>query len=241
MLKTGNIFLGQTSLNEALQENLGIRFPQNGWIPHVPVNPDSRDIRDPNIGAAKHIFYSEDFFPTGRWNEFDGISKEETWNRCLNAEWLYNNTNIIHEILSPLANPEMPGAEKRNHYEPFFDLRKASPDATQRLIFGQFRNLPNAVANTYIFLGLYEYDTNYYNLGTPDKYIDDKESFRRDLVNCENVEPYKIDEASFPKDKILAKMEEDAAFQSFDKEVLQSGLITYKHQVWRRIEDHWPL
>lgn len=248
MLKTGDIFYGAEGLKMAMQENIGIKFPQDGWIPHVPISPDNPKVRHPNIGAAKHIFYNIDFFPTGRWNEFDGVSKAEARSNCLNAKWIQEKTKVIHEIISPLANTEMPGAEPRNHYEPFFDLnvlRGRLPDPTQRLIFGQFRGLPNCVPNTYIFLGLYEYDTNYYNLSNPDKYRDDKDSFRRDLNNCKNVKPYKIDDDSFPKKEIVNEMDTNPVYQSSDKDGIrdgiQDGLIVYKHQVFTRIADHWPL
>ena len=236
MLNIGAIFNGPEELKAAMQKNLGIMFPQKGWIPHIPVSPDSREIRHPNIGAAKHNFYNIDFFPTGRWNEFDGVSKAETWENCLDVDWIHEKTNVIHEILSPLANPEMPGAESRYHYEPFFDLfNTKKKESTQRLIFGQFNGLPNSIYRTYIFLGLYEYDKSYYNISP------DEENIRKALNNCENVEPYKIDEDSFPINKMLKEMDANPIFQPSDQDAIRSGLIVYKHQVWKRIANQWPL
>lgn len=208
-MKTGDFF----STVKEFELALGDKFPKKGFLTGGFIEHLTRL---PDYSCAKQVFYATTF-PNGtlkRWNEFHGVTKADVFANLKDLQWLLKKTKIVHEIYSPLREPQKPGAEEYNcKYQPENIIQKGF---TKRLIFGAFRECKPQ----YVFLGVYELDK------------DASLAFK-------NANGYSVDPASFPSNSIVAVMRTNFAFPQNDIAAIQSNLITYPHCVWKRVSDEW--
>lgn len=168
-MKTGDTFHSFQDLQNAMQTQWRINFPEQGFIKgafilNLPPNPNHPG---EIVSCARHVFYSEKLKkePTFPWNEFDGISRQTTENNWSDIQWICSSaTEFVHEIRNP-NDPHLP--------------KVLAEEPLHRLIVGQFNGAHDA---KYIFLGLYELDqnkSNSYSANSP--YMTDTNSFPGNL------------------------------------------------------------
>lgn len=154
-MKVGDRFASFNDMQSWMKKFLGKAFPQMGaYISKLPGHPD--------VCCAKHVFYNDEFPRKERWNEFEGLPKATVAANWNDVQWLKSKAiEVIHEILSPLVNSAKPGARADGRYEPVIDpVTGKLEEATNRLVFGNFRDSRGRRGNNYVFLGVYEIDLN---------------------------------------------------------------------------------
>ncbi len=169
-MKTGDTFHSFQDLQNAMQTQWRINFPEQGFIKgafilNLPPNPNHPG---EIVSCARHVFYSEKLKkePTFPWNEFDVISRQTTENNWSDIQWICSSaTEFVHEIRNPNEKHLPTVLETESPYK--------------RLVFGKFEG---SCGPKYIFLGLYELDqnkSNSYSANSP--YMTDTNSFPGNL------------------------------------------------------------
>ena len=167
-MKTGDTFHSFQDLQNAMQTQWRINFPEQGFIKgafilNLPPNPNHPG---EIVSAVKPVFYNPRMGNDLPWNEFDGISRQTTENNWSDIQWICSSaTEVFHEIRNPNEKHLPKVLETESPYK--------------RLVFGKFEG---SCGPKYIFLGLYELDqnkSNSYSANSP--YMTDTNSFPGNL------------------------------------------------------------